>query len=471
MNAITEINQAETLNQSLDLLRECYNQQLCLPIEARINNLKLIKQSLIEHRTQLIEALSNDFGCRTEFDTSIADIMPTVAQINYTLKHLKQWMKPSKRSAGLMFMPSKVAVEYQPLGVVGIIAPWNFPVILSVGPIVTALAAGNRVMLKLSEFTPKTNQVITKILSVLPEHILVIEGAAEVAAEFSALPFDHLLFTGSTQVGRYVAQAAAPNLTPITLELGGKSPVIVAKDSDLDVAVDAVLFGKCLNAGQICVAPDYAFVPKEKVDAFITRFFERLAVLYPEIEEEGGFTQIINERQYDRLMAALEEAKQQGAIVHTKQVTNGADSRLITPHLMTDVTDDMTIMRDEIFGPLLPIKPYQDIQEALDYINSKDRPLALYIMSTDKLLIQRIVNSTHSGGVGINETVFHVGAEDAPFGGVGPSGMGHYHGVEGFRTFSHAKTVFHTPAWLGRIKLLLKSQQKMIKMMGRLFIR
>ncbi|GAL11943.1 aldehyde dehydrogenase [Vibrio astriarenae] len=193
--------------------------------------------------------------------------------------------------------------------------------------------------------------------------------------------------------------------------------------------------------------------------------FERLAVLYPEIEEEGGFTQIINERQYDRLVAALEEAKQQGATVHTKQVTNGSDSRLIAPHLLTDVTDDMTIMRDEIFGHCCQLS-YRDIQEALDYINSKDRPLALYIMSTDKSLIQRIVDSTHSGGVGINETVFHVGAEDAPFGGIGPSGMGHYHGVEGFRTFSHAKTVFHTPAWLGRIKLLLKSKQKMIEMMG-----
>ncbi|MGR5168988.1 coniferyl aldehyde dehydrogenase [Vibrio astriarenae] len=471
MNAITEIDTDLLLKQSFEDLQTRFKAAPSVSFEDRVEHLKVVKKSLIDHRSELIAALSEDFGCRTEFDSSIADIMPTVAQVNYTLKHLKRWLKPSKRSAGLMFMPSKVAVEYQPLGVIGIIAPWNFPVILSVGPIVTALAAGNRVMLKLSEFTPKTNQVIKKLLSVLPQHIVVIEGEADVAAQFSALPFDHLLFTGSTQVGRYVAQAAAPNLTPITLELGGKSPVIVADDSELDVAVDAILFGKCLNAGQICVSPDYAFVPERKVEQFVSRFFERLDALYPELEHEGGFTQIINQRQYDRLMGLLKDAKEKGAQITTKELATHQGSRLIVPQLVTEVSEDMALMQDEIFGPILPIKPYTEMQDVLDYVNSKDRPLALYIMSKDESLIKHIVSYTHSGGVGINETVFHVGAEDAPFGGVGPSGMGHYHGIEGFHTFSHAKTVFHTPAWLGRIKLLLKSKKAMISMMGRLFIR
>lgn len=479
MNMIALTDKNTVLNTEFAQLKQHYNKTPYLPINARIHYLKTLKNSLIKHQGELVGALNTDFGCRTDFDTNIADIMPTVAQINYTLKHLKGWMKPSKRGAGLMFMPTKVAVEYQPLGVIGIIAPWNFPVILSVGPIATAIAAGNRVMLKLSEFTPETNKVISKILSVLNEHIVVIEGEAEVAAEFSRLPFDHLLFTGSTQVGRYVAQAAAPNLTPVTLELGGKSPAIVLDDSDLEVAVDAILFGKCLNAGQICVSPDYAFVPEKKVEQFVELFHTRLKLLYPELNEKGGFTQIINQRQYDRLIACVEDAKEKGAVLHHSGLTplasendNSAQaSRFMAPLLLTEVTEEMRVLKEEIFGPLLPIKPYKDIEEVMDYINSKDRPLALYIMSKDKPAIQRIVRATHSGGVGINETVFHVGTEDAPFGGIGPSGMGHYHGEEGFRTFSHGKTVFHTPAWLPRVKLLTQSKPKMINIMKRVFLR
>lgn len=369
-----------------------------------------------------------------------------------------------------MLAPSKVTVQYQPLGVVGIISPWNFPVILSLAPLVTALAAGNRVMMKLSEFTPKTNKVIVNICRELSGHVEVFEGEADVAQAFSQLPFDHLLFTGSTNVGRAVAKAAAENLTPVTLELGGKSPVIIAEDADMKKTVDAILFGKCINAGQICVAPDYAFVPQERVEEFITLFLKRFEKLYLKSNKNQKLTHIINQRQYDRLTALLEDAKAQGASIHTVEASPQQE-RLLYPHLITDVSRDMRIMQEEIFGPLLPIKPYKSLEEAIDYINQHQRPLALYVMSDDKSTIKHIVRNTHSGGVGINDTVLHVGAEDAPFGGIGQSGIGHYHGVEGFRTFSHAKTILHTPKWLPRTGALMRRRAMAIKAIQKIFVR
>ncbi|WP_182018585.1 coniferyl aldehyde dehydrogenase [Vibrio diabolicus] len=470
MNAIAEVEVDNLLQQSLDRLKAAYAAELYPSLDERKQRLVLLKQALIANKQALVEALSDDFGYRSEFDTAMTDVLPTVSHINYTLKQLKKWCKPSKRESGLLLAPSKVTVQYQPIGVVGIISPWNFPVILSLAPLVTALAAGNRVMMKLSEFTPKTNKVIVNICRELSEYVEVFEGDADVAQSFSQLPFDHLLFTGSTNVGRAVAKAAADNLTPVTLELGGKSPVIIAEDADMKITVDAILFGKCINAGQICVAPDYAFVPQERVEEFITLFLKRFEKLYLKSNKNQKLTHIINQRQYDRLTALLEDAKAQGASIHTVEASPQQE-RLLYPHLITDVSTDMRIMQEEIFGPFLPIKPYKAVDEAIDYINQHQRPLALYVMSDNKSTIRHIVRNTHSGGVGINDTVLHVGAEDAPFGGVGESGIGHYHGVEGFRTFSHAKTVLNTPKWLPRTGALMRRRAMAIKAIQKIFVR
>ncbi|MGL5409528.1 MAG: coniferyl aldehyde dehydrogenase, partial [Shewanella sp.] len=385
-----------------------------------------------------------DYGHRSENDSLIADIMPVINNINYTLKHLKSWLKPSPRHAGSLLAPAKISVNYQPLGVIGIIVPWNFPVMLSIGPLVTAIAAGNRAMLKMSEFTPATNKVITQLLAEVFDnsYVAVVEGEADIAAEFAALPFDHLLFTGSTTVGRHVMRAAANNLTPVTLELGGKSPVIIASDMPVATAVERLIFGKCLNAGQICIAPDYVLCPKAKVDEFIAAYQARFKAMYGTVNHNKDYSSIINTRQFARLMAVLEDAKAKGA-----QVFSASDEHLdeqnckMATQLITQVNDDMLLMQQEIFGPLLPIVGYDSLDEAIAYVNQKPRPLALYIMSFDGQTQQHILSHTHSGGVCINETVLHVVADDAPFGGIGPSGMGHYHGKEGFLTFSHAKTV------------------------------
>jgi coniferyl-aldehyde dehydrogenase len=302
-------------------------------------------------------------------------------------------------------------------------------------------------MLKMSEFTPATNAVLRKMLATIfdSNEVELVEGEADVAAAFSALPFDHILFTGSTVVGRHVMRAAADNLTPVTLELGGKSPAIIAPDMPIDTAVERLIFGKCLNAGQICVAPDYVLCPAEKVDAFIAAYQRRFNKMYPNFDTNQDYGNIINDRQYQRLLAVLEDAKAKGATV-TSAIDGpiSTTQRKIATQLVTHTTDDMLIMQDEIFGPLLPIISYQSVDEAIGYINRNDRPLALYLMSFEQQTQQQVLQQTHSGGVCINDTVFHVAADDAPFGGIGPSGMGHYHGKEGFLTFSHAKTILNS---------------------------
>ena len=412
--------------------------------DMRRERLTQLKAAVLRFKTPLVEALSQDYGHRSVDDSLISDIMPVINNINYSLKNLKRWLKPSARHAGILLAPAKVTVHYQPLGVIGIIVPWNFPVMLSIGPLVTAIAAGNHAMLKLSEFTPATNQVIKQLLAEVfdESHVAVIEGEADVAAEFSALPFDHLLFTGSTTVGRHVMRAAANNLTPVTLELGGKSPVIIAPDMSLEIAVERMIYGKCLNAGQICVAPDYVLCPKAKVDDFIAAYRAKFKTMYGVINNNKDYGSIINTHQFDRIITVLNDAKAKGArvISATDEAINSQNRKLAT-QLITNTNEDMLLMQEEIFGPLLPIIGYNSLDEAIQYINYRARPLALYIMSFDEPCQQKILQQTHSGGVCINETVFHVAADDAPFGGIGPSGMGHYHGKEGFLTFSHAKTV------------------------------
>lgn len=445
MNMPTELKMSTDSLQSLLNTQKSAYQLAPLPsVKDRTAQLTALKSALLSHKDELVVALDKDYGHRSTQDTLISDIMPCVMNINYTIKHLKKWMKPQRRHAGLLLSPAKVNVHYQPLGVIGIMTPWNFPVMLSIGPLITAIAAGNRAMIKLSEFTPVTNTVITKMLASIfsNDTVAVVEGEADVAAAFSALAFNHLIFTGSTTVGRHVMRAAADNLTPVTLELGGKSPVIIADDMPIETAVERLIFGKCINAGQICVAPDYILCPEDKINDFINAYQKQFQKMYGKELPSKDYGNVINDAQHSRLLSWLDDAVEKGATVTSanNQEIN-RESRQLPTQLVTGTTDDMLLMQSEIFGPILPIIGYKELDEAICYINERPRPLALYIMSFDEIIQQELLNKTHSGGVCINDTIFHVAADDAPFGGIGDSGMGHYHGKEGFLTFSKAKTV------------------------------
>ncbi|UJF17888.1 coniferyl aldehyde dehydrogenase [Vibrio sp. SS-MA-C1-2] len=461
---------SEQLQQKFNELKQSYNQAPAPTYQQRVEILKTLKAALLANESEIYQALKLDYGYRSEFDTLIADILPSIAAINYALKNLKKWMKPSKRHAGLLLAPSSVKVHYQPLGVVGVITPWNFPVFLALGPTIQALAAGNRVMIKLSEFTPNANGAIRQLLSGLSDHVQVIEGEADIGAAFSSLPFDHLIFTGSSSVGKRVAKSAAENLTPITLELGGKSPTIIDDQIKMSIAIDAIIIGKSINSGQICVAPDYIFVPQHRQQEFVEIFIQRYREYHLKSDGDNNQTNIVNKRQYQRLISFLDDAKEKGATIHSVAEIE-ANQQRIYPQVITEVNADMEVMKQEIFGSLLPVMTYRNIAEVTEYINARPRPLALYIMSKNRALISHLVENTHSGGVAINDSIYHVAADDAPFGGVGNSGMGHYHGHEGFLTFSKAKTVLHSSAWLPKNRLILKHRDLMVKVMRKVFLR
>ena len=408
----------------------------------RLQWLQALYDLLASHQQPVIDAISEDFGNRSADETRLAEIMPSLHGIRHAKRLLPRWMKPSRRSVGLAFQPASARVVYQPLGVVGIIVPWNYPLYLAIGPLIGALAAGNRVMLKMSESTPATGQLLKDLLAqIFPEdQVAVVLGEADVGIAFSKLPFDHLLFTGSTSVGRHVMRAAAENLTPVTLELGGKSPAIVSNDVPLADAAERIAFGKTLNAGQTCVAPDYVLVPRQRIDDFVEAYRKVVQRFYPQLADNPDYTSIVNRRQQARLQGYLDDAQAKGARL-LPLFEQGQDRRM--PHcLLLDVTDEMQVMQDEIFGPLLPVVPYDGIDQALAYVNARPRPLALYYFGYDRSEQRHVLRHTHSGGVCLNDTLLHVAQDDLPFGGVGPSGMGHYHGHDGFLTFSKAKGVF-----------------------------
>ena len=433
-----------SLPEQLVRLKQACQAQPMPSLAQRRSRLTALKSALLAHKQALCDALALDYGQRSDYDSLVADILPCVMQINYSLKRLKGWMRPARRHPGLLLAPARVEMHYQPLGVVGIMVPWNFPVMLSLGPLIGAIAAGNRAMIKLSEFTPHTNAALRTLLAQVfdDDEVVLIEGDAGLAAAFSTLPFDHLLFTGSTAVGRQVMAAAAPQLTPLTLELGGKSPCLIAPDMPLALAVERMIFGKSLNAGQICVAPDYVLLPRGQEQGFIEAYQTHFRRLYPKGLDSPDYGSIINAAQYERLTAWLAEAKQAGAQAHPCASPARDDgARRLVPHLLTEVPGHCQLMQQEIFGPLLPLVPYDSIEEAIAYVAARPRPLALYLMSLDETLQSRLIRETHAGGMAINECLFQVAADDAPFGGIGPSGMGHYHGHEGFLTFSKAKTV------------------------------
>jgi len=459
------------LQQSFNLQRQAFRANPMPSAEQRIQWLKALHQLLVAEQGALIDAINRDFSNRSADETLLAELMPSLHGIHYASKRIKKWMKPSRRSVGLQFMPAQAKVIYQPLGVVGVIVPWNYPLFLAMGPLTGALAAGNRVMIKMSESTPATSQLVKDLLArVFPEDLVsVVLGEAEVGMAFSKLPFDHLLFTGATSIGKHVMRAAADNLTPVTLELGGKSPAIVSADVPLSDAAERIAFGKTLNAGQTCVAPDYVLVPRDRVDGFVEAYRQVVQSFYPTLADNPDYTAIINERQLQRLNGYLQDAESKGArIIPLFPETQG---RRMPQALLLNVTDEMKVMQDEIFGPLLPIIPYDRLEDAFAFINERDRPLALYYFGYDKNEQQRVLHETHSGGVCLNDTLLHVAQDDMPFGGVGPSGMGHYHGHEGFLTFSKAKGVFIKQR-LNAAKLIYPPYGKALqKLVYKLFVR
>ena len=459
------------LHSLLDMQRKAYAAHPFPPLAQRQQWLKSLRQLLSREREVLIDAISQDFSHRSPDETLFAELMPSLHSLDYTLKHLKRWMKPSSRSVGMMFQPASAKVVYQPVGVVGIIVPWNYPLYLAMGPLIGALAAGNRVMLKLSEFTPATGRLLKDLLGrIFPEDMVaVVLGEADVGVAFSGLAFDHLLFTGSTHVGKLVMRAAAENLTPVTLELGGKSPAIVSADVPLKDAAQRIAWGKSLNAGQTCIAPDYVLVPQDRVEGFVEAYRQAIHSFYPTLIDNPDYSAIINERQLARLEQLQADATLKGARL-IPLYDQGQGRRM--PHaLVLDVNDDMQVMQDEIFGPLLPIVPYTDLEHALAYVNARPRPLALYYFGYNKIEQQHVVHNTHSGGVSINETLLHVAIDDLPFGGVGHSGMGHYHGHEGFLTFSKAKGVLIKQRLNSSLMIYPPYGRQLVRLIQKLFIR
>lgn len=471
---VAYLQDSQALDQLQDLFdaqRRAYAANPMPPAGQRQQWLKALRDLLSDERQALINEISQDFSHRSADETLFAELMPSLHGIHYASKHLKGWMKPSRRAVGIAFQPASAKVIYQPLGVVGVIVPWNYPLYLAIGPLVGALAAGNRVMLKLSESTPATGELLKALLArIFPEDLVcVVLGEADVGMAFSKLRFDHLLFTGATSIGKHVMRAAAENLTPVTLELGGKSPAIVSADVPLKDAAERIAFGKALNAGQTCVAPDYVLVPEDRVEGFVEAYSKAVRGFYPTLADNPDYTAIINERQLARLNAYAKDATDKGATLIP--LYEQGQARRMAHSLLLNVSDDMTVMQDEIFGPLLPIVPYRGLDQAFAYINQHPRPLALYYFGYNKGEQARVLHETHSGGVCLNDTLLHVAQDDMPFGGIGPSGMGHYHGHEGFLTFSKAKGVL-VKQRLNAAKLIYPPYGKSIqKLIQKLFIR
>jgi coniferyl-aldehyde dehydrogenase len=408
--------------------------------------LKALKRQISRYQDVLAEAISEDFGFRPAAETKMLDLLGATLEANHAIAHLKSWMRPSRRAVELLFLTNSLSVSYQPKGVVGIIAPWNFPVYLTLGPLIAALAAGNRVMIKMSEVTPAADAVLARLLGEIFAEDEVATVGADLAdpGAFTALPFDHIVFTGSPRVGKLVMRGAAENLTPVTLELGGKSPAIVLRDYPIADAAMRIAHGKSVNAAQICVSPDYALVPRESVDAFVASAKAGFAKLYgANFNKSPDYTWVVNDSHLARIDALLEDARAKGAtVIPCADYVPERDGRRMPLHIVVNCRDDMRIMKEELFGPILPVAAYDRLGDAIAFINARERPLALYCFSHDGAQRRVLLSRTHSGGVTINDWGWHVVNHDAPFGGVGNSGMGSYHGVEGFRELSHARTIF-----------------------------
>lgn len=429
------------------LLREQRSAYLRAPYptwEQRAAHLRSLREVLLDNRDALADAMHADFGNRAKEEILLAEFLLVKEEIDGALRRGKRWMKAQRRATNKWLMPARAKVVPQPLGVVGIIVPWNYPVLLAAGPLISALTAGNRAIIKMSELTPRTSMLFEQLISqtFARDHVAVVNGDAALAAAFSAQPFDHLLFTGSTKIGHEVMRAAAEHLTPVTLELGGKSPAIIGPDARFDYAVDSIIAGKTLNAGQTCIAPDYVLVPRGREQAFIERARKCMARLYPDFERNRDYTSIISARHFERLQRLADEAREQGAQLHPlTDAAADAIARRFPLLAVTQAPEAGTLMQEEIFGPLLPVVPYDSVSDAIAYVNARPRPLSLYLYDEEKVTVERFTVETIAGGMSVNETLMHLACESLPFGGVGASGMGAYHGYEGFVTFSKMKPV------------------------------
>ncbi|MDK3023320.1 coniferyl aldehyde dehydrogenase [Cupriavidus taiwanensis] len=439
----------------------------------RADRLQRLRRLVTENQAEIAAAIHADFTNRPRQETALLEVFPSLAGIDDALRHGKRWMRVRRAPTGFWFRPGRSRLVPQPLGVVGIVVPWNYPLYLTVGPLAGALAAGNRAMVKLSEYTPRFAALFAQLVPqhFAPDEIVVINGDAEVASAFTALPFDHLLFTGSTAVGHHVMRAAAANLTPVTLELGGKSPAIIGAGAELERAVERILVGKLMNAGQTCIAPDYVLVPEDLRGQLVEAARRCVGRLYPDLARNADYTSIISPRHFARLAGLVDEAAAQGAtVVPLSDAQPDAQARRLPPVLLLDVPEGVTAMREEIFGPVLPVVTYRTLDEAVDYINARPRPLALYVFERDRGAIGHVMRQTVAGGVTINDTLFHIAQDGLPFGGVGASGMGAYHGQAGFDTFSKVKPVFQQ-ASLNGAGLLKPPYGKTFDTMLRLLLR
>ena len=463
----------QSLTQIMQAQRAAFNANPNSTWAERKANLQKLGKAIADNEANFQHVISEDFGNRSFVETTIAEVAIVQGGIKHALKHTQKWMRARKAPTAMQFKPAANKIIPQPLGVVGIISPWNYPLQLAIMPVVGALGAGNRVMIKPSEYTPRFSDLLKSVLGEVfsDDEVYVAVGGVEVAQEFSSLPFDHLLFTGSTNVGRIVAGAASKNLTPVTLELGGKSPVIIDESANMKLAIPRIANGKLLNAGQTCVAPDYLLMPEREIDAFSKAIIAKAEEFYPKFAGNPDYTSIIADSHYARLQGLLEDAENKGAKIQTAgdddtQVLAG--ERRIPLTVVTNTTPDMKIMQEEIFGPLLPIVASETLEDSMDYIQERERPLALYWFGENKTKRDHVLKNSISGGVSINETAWHVVQEDIPFGGVGPSGMGGYHGEHGFKTFSHMKGVFFQSKFSGGKMLYppyTEKTQKVLNMM------
>lgn len=439
----------QNLHRVFDAQRAAFERNRYPSASERIADLERLRKALVANKDILASEVSDDFGHRSHDETLFAEVMTSLEGIKYTKKNVTRWMQPEKRHVSPMQMPAKARVVYQPVGVVGVIVPWNYPIFLAIGPLVAALSAGNRVMIKMSSFTPKLGEAFKKMIASIftEDHVCVITGKGEVSDAFSRLPFDHIIFTGSTAVGRTVMAHAAVNLTPVTLELGGKSPVILHDSYPIEDAVPRIAFGKCWNAGQTCVAPDHLLCPKNKVDEFVAAFSRQVATMYPTMLNNPDYTSVVNSKQYVRIQGYLEDARAKGARIIEINPANEKfeNTRKMPVTLVLDTTDDMDIMQNEIFGPVLPIIAFDRVDDAIAYVNARPRPLALYYFDYNTERARHVETHTISGGMCVNDTLSHVASDDLPFGGVGPAGMGRYHAKEGFIGLSNARAVLEKP--------------------------
>ena len=465
---ITTVNKLKT---QFTHMQELSRTQPILDWDTRVELLDKLEALLRDNQDTLAQAISSDFGYRSTSETQFAELFPSFTGITHAKKNGKSWMKTRRVAISALYLPAHNEIQPQPLGLVGVMVPWNYPLYLAIGPMIDALTAGNRIMIKMSEAAPKFAQAFAEAVAqhFASDMVSVVLGEVDIATEFSKLPFDHLLYTGSTEVGKKVMAAAAPNLTPVTLELGGKSPVIVLDDANLEAAVNRVMMGKTLNAGQTCIAPDYVLIQRPYHQRFIELAKEWMQAHYPDIANNEDYSYIINQQQFDRVQGYVDSLPAD-SVYKTTDVDANTETRLMPPVIITEPSADSQVMQNEIFAPVLPLMHYDTLDDAIDFVNARPRPLALYVFGNDERSIEHIRTHTVSGGVCINEVIIHVAQHDLPFGGVGHSGMGSYHGKAGFERLSHMKPVF-VQSKLNGLNLFLPPYDKLFKRAMGMFLK